>query len=212
MLRKLYLSPLGYLISFVLNCLAVFHKPFMVYGFSNRVDRKFYKLTRIASNVKLINKEKIDIKNNVWIGYNCLLDGIGGIKIEEGVNIASHSCVYTHSSQNSIRILGNKFIEIPTENRPGYIIDSVTIGAYTFIGTSCVILSGTRIGKGCVVGAGSVLSGEFPDYSIVVGNPAKIVGDTRKTDASLYKSGVNFENYFDKETADEIKNNSANNS
>lgn len=169
----------------------------MAYGFSNKVDGKFYKKTRIGSNVKLVDKKNIDIKDNVWIGYNCHLDGIGSIKIEEGVNIASHSCIYTHSSQNAIRLLGKSFIDIPAENRIGYILEAVNIGEYTFIGTSCVILPGTSIGKGCIVGAGSVLKGDFPDYSIVVGNPAKIVGDTRKMDKELYDSGIDFKNYYD---------------
>ena len=100
--------------------------------------------------------------------------------------------------------MGNKFIETPAEKRIGYIIEPVKIGKYTFIGTSCVILPGTTIGKGCVVGAGSIVKGEFPDYSIVVGNPAKIVGDTRETDAKLKQEGVDFSNYYDQELKEQL--------
>ncbi len=198
MFRKLYLSPFGIFISLILRMIAVFYKNFMVYGFSNKVDGKFYKRTRIASDVKLIFKNKIDIKDNVWVGYHCLLDGIGGITIEKGVNIASHCCVYSHSSQNSIRLLGEKFIEIPAEDRIGYILEPVKIGEYTFVGTSSVILPGTTIGRACVVGAGSVVKGAFPDYSIIVGNPATIVGDTRKVDEKLFQEGIEFKHYYDK--------------
>lgn len=198
MLRKIYLSPLGIFISLFLNAFSFFRKPFMVYGFFNKVDGKFYKKTRIASTVKLVDKKTIDIKDGVWIGHYSLLDGIGGIKIAEGVNIASHTCVYTHSSQDAIRLMGKKFIDIPAEQRLGYIIEPVEIGEYTFIGTSCVILSGTKIGKGCIVGAGSIVKGEYPDYSVIVGNPAKIVGDTRKTDEAHFQKGVNVDNYYDK--------------
>lgn len=205
MLRKLYLSPLGVFISMMLNFIAWFKKPFMVYGFYNAVQKKFYKNTRISSSSVLVDKNKIDINNNVWLGHYCLLDGIGGITIEEGVNIASHSCVYTHSSQDAIRILGEKFIEIPATERPGYIIDSVKIGAYTFVGTSSVILAGTAIGKGCIIGAGSIVKGNFPDYSIIVGNPAKIVGDTRKVDKQLYLDGTDFENYYNKSLITDFK-------
>ncbi|MCE9538445.1 MAG: acyltransferase [Bacteroidetes bacterium] len=170
----------------------------MVYGFYNSKEKKFFNKTRISSSVKLVDKKNINIKNNVWIGHYCLLDGIGGIEIEQGVHIASHSCIYTHSSQNSIRLLGEKFIGIPANERPGYIIESVKIGEYSFIGASCVLLSGTTIGKGCIVGAGSILKGNYPDYSVIVGNPAKIVGDTTSIDKKLYLAGVNFENYYDK--------------
>ncbi len=198
MLRKIYLSPLGFFISLFLNTLAFFHKPFMVYGFFNSKEKKFFNKTRISSSVKLIDKKNINIKNNVWIGHYSLLDGIGGIEIEQGVNIASHTCIYTHSSQNAIRLLGDKFIETPATKRPGYIIESVKIGEYTFIGTACVLLPGTIVGKGCIIGAGSVVKGNFPDYSVVVGNPAKIVGDTRSIDNKLFSKGLNFENYYDK--------------
>ena len=199
MFRKIYLSPLGFFISLFLHFLAFFKKPFMVYGYFNSVEKKFLNKTRISSSVKLIDKKNINIKNNVWIGHYCLLDGIGGIEIGEGVHIASHSCIYTHSSQNSIRLLGEKFIEVQANERPGYIIEGVKIGEYTFIGASCVLLSGTTIGKGCIIGAGSIVKGNFPDYSVIAGNPAKLVGDTRTVDKKLYLAGVNFENYYEKE-------------
>ena len=56
----------------------------------------------------------------------------------------------------------------------------VSIGENSFIGAGAVILPGTKIGKFCIIGAGSVVKGNIPDYSIVVGNPCKIINDTRK--------------------------------
>jgi acetyltransferase-like isoleucine patch superfamily enzyme len=41
----------------------------------------------------------------------------------------------------------------------------------------------TTIGKGCIVNAYSYVKGDFPDFSIIAGNPAKIIGDTRTLDA-----------------------------
>lgn len=197
MLRRIYLSPLGFFISLCMHFFALFKRNLMVYGFFNKVDGKFYKMTRVSSSAKLVDKNKIDIKNNVWVGHYCLLDGIGGITIDQGVHIASHSCIYTHSSQNAIRLAGEKFIEISAKDRPGYIIEPVSIGEYTFIGTSCAILSGTTIGKACIIGAGSIVKGNFPDYSVIVGNPAKVVGDTKSIDKKLFEEGHDFSNYFD---------------
>ena len=169
----------------------------MVYGFFNLKQRKFYKNTRVSSSAKLIDKINIDLKNDVWVGHYCLLDGIGGITIERGVNIASHSCIYTHSSQNSIRLLGEKYIQIPRDERIGYLLGAVYVGEYSFIGTSCVILHGTSLGKGCIVAAGSVVRGKFPDYSVIAGNPAKVIGDTRTIDKELFDDGVDFKDYYD---------------
>jgi len=52
---------------------------------------------------------------------------------------------------------------------------SCEIGDGTFIGTNSTILPRTRIGKWAIVGAGSVVTKDVPDYSVVVGNPARIV-------------------------------------
>ena len=49
-----------------------------------------------------------------------------------------------------------------------------------WIGANSVLLDGTRIGRGAVVAAGSVVRGELPAYSISAGNPAKVVKWRRK--------------------------------
>lgn len=52
----------------------------------------------------------------------------------------------------------------------------VIVGEGAWIGTRAVILGGTNLGVGVVVGAGAVVESEVPDYAIVAGNPARIVG------------------------------------
>ena len=56
-----------------------------------------------------------------------------------------------------------------TETRPVIIKDDVWIGARV------IILPGVSIGRGSTVGAGAVVSKSVPEYSVVVGNPAKVV-------------------------------------
>lgn len=51
----------------------------------------------------------------------------------------------------------------------------VEIGNDVWIGSHCVVLGGTKIGDGAVVGANSVVSGEIPPYAVVAGSPAKII-------------------------------------
>lgn len=199
MFRKLYLSPLGYIISGVLHAIAWFHKPFMSYGYFNGPTGAFQKYTRVSSSAKLIHKNEIDLGNHVWIGHYCLVDGTGSVSIGEGVQISSHSAIYSHSSQDAIRLLGRNFIKIKAMERPGYKLKPVKIGVYTFVGTSCVILPGTTIGKGCLIGAGSLVSGNIPDYAIAVGNPVEIIGDTRERDKNRFSDQLDLETYYDPE-------------
>ena len=44
-----------------------------------------------------------------------------------------------------------------------------------WIGANAIILSGVMIGKNCVIGAGSVVTKSIPDFSVAVGNPAKVI-------------------------------------
>ena len=52
----------------------------------------------------------------------------------------------------------------------------IVVGDNTFIGHNAIVLPGTTIGRDCLVGAGSVVRGEIPDNSVVVGNPGRVVG------------------------------------
>lgn len=51
----------------------------------------------------------------------------------------------------------------------------VHIGSGTWTGINVTILQGTDIGKNCVIGAGSVVKGDFPSHCVIAGNPAKII-------------------------------------
>ncbi len=54
----------------------------------------------------------------------------------------------------------------------------ITIGNNVFIGNNCTILPNTTIGDNSIVGAGSIVRGQFPENSVIVGNPAKVVMST----------------------------------
>lgn len=73
--------------------------------------------------------------------------------------------------------------------RQEYIVSKTEIGENCFIGYGAAIQAGTILGKQCVVGANSVVKGIFPDYSVIVGAPARVVkrynlgtGNWEKTD------------------------------
>ncbi|WP_189053149.1 acyltransferase [Longimycelium tulufanense] len=70
-------------------------------------------------------------------------------------------------------------------NRPikdqGIVKTPVRIGPDCWLGTKVSVLRGTRVGRGCVLGAHAVVRGDVPDYSIAVGSPARVVRN-RKAD------------------------------
>ena len=49
-----------------------------------------------------------------------------------------------------------------------------------WVGARAIILPGVHLGEGCIVGAGSVVTKSFPPFSVVVGNPAKVVKTRNK--------------------------------
>ncbi len=197
MFKSIYLSPLGYLVSLVQNLFSFITRPFMVYGYYCRHTRKFLKHTRISSCTKILAQNNLDIGDYCWIGHHCLIDASGGLEIGEGVQISSLNSILTHSSHISIRLLGRDFLRTRYLDRLAYSKSPVKIGDYSFIGSGAIILPDTSIGRGCVVGAGSVVKGNIPDFSVVVGNPARIVGTTDDIDRQyLNEPGIEH-SYFD---------------
>ena len=77
----------------------------------------------------------------------------------------------------------------PTEryydDRSNILCKPVSIGNDCFVGANCIILKGTTLGENCIVGAGSVVHGEFPDNSIIAGNPARLIGQAPPITANL---------------------------
>ncbi len=59
------------------------------------------------------------------------------------------------------------------------VLRKIVVGDNVFIGMNTIVLPGTTIGNNVIVGAGSVVRGVVEDYSIIAGNPAKIIGDIR---------------------------------
>jgi acetyltransferase-like isoleucine patch superfamily enzyme len=111
-------------------------------------------LIRIGSNVG-ISGITISASTEIVIWNNVLI--CSG-------NLITDSDAYPLDSKARIQNLPNATKQSPVE-----IADDV------FIGARSIILKGVRIGKGSIVGAGSVVSVDVPPYCIVAGNPARII-------------------------------------
>lgn len=158
-----------------------FKAPRMIFGYVDSTG-EFRSRTRISDTVFFYHPERIKIGDNVFVWHYTILDGTGGLVIDEGCQIGAWVGIFTHSSHIAIRLYGRHYQEVPEDLKNGYVIDSVTLGRYSFIGAGSQIFPGVKIGKGALVSAGSFVKKNIDDYSIVSGNPAEIIGDTRRLD------------------------------
>lgn len=107
----------------------------------------------------------VTIGENSFIGLHNTI--IGPVEIGENVIIAQQ---VTISGLNH----GYEDIETPIKDQP-CIARKITIGKDSWIGANAVITSGITIGRHAIVAAGSIVTKHVPDYSIVGGNPARIL-------------------------------------
>jgi acetyltransferase-like isoleucine patch superfamily enzyme len=109
----------------------------------------------------------------VTIGDRCLIGKGSGIvghdRIEIGDDVFTGHNVYitdaNHGYDDPDTPIGRQFVD----PRP------VRIGAGSWLGHGTIVLPGATIGRHVVVGAGSVVTGTIPDFSVAVGNPARVI-------------------------------------
>lgn len=111
------------------------------------------------------------IDNNVVVGNGCKIQNnvslYNGVTLEDEVFIGP-SVVFTNV------INPRAFIERKSEFRPTRICRGASIGA------NATIVCGVTIGEYALIGAGAVVTKDVPPYALVVGNPARIIGQVDK--------------------------------
>ncbi len=107
------------------------------------------------------------IGNNVWIGQQCFVMGAGGLTIGDCVGIGPQ--VKIHPCRHE-----NDRLDIPTSFQK-IIFDPIIIDTDVNIGIGAMVMAGVTLRKGCIVGANSVVTKSFPEFSIIAGVPAKII-------------------------------------
>lgn len=156
----------------------------MVGGFV-RGDGEFLPHTRISNTSYVFGRERLDVGDHVFIGHFSVLDATYGLRIGEGCQIGFFTGIFSHSSHAAIRLYGRAYVE--TAEKKAYFTAPVEIGDYSFVGAHTTLLPGTRLGRGSLVSAYSMVSGSHPDFAILSGQPAKVIGDTRRMDARLLR-------------------------
>ena len=121
----------------------------------------------------------VEIQKNASIGVRCKISShtfiCEGVQIEDEVFIG-HGVMFTNDRHPRAT---NPDGSLQTE--ADWKVEITTVKKRASIGSNATIVSGTTIGTGALVGAGAVVTRDVPDYAIVAGVPAKVIGDTRDT-------------------------------
>lgn len=156
----------------------------------NTADRSDYQ--RIAMLVKeLLGKSEgaminppfycdygthIEVGKNFFANYNCVILDVARVVIGDNCQMAPNVAIYTagHPVHPDVR---NTAYEYGIE---------VTIGDNVWIGGNTVICPGVHIGSNTVIGAGSVVTKDIPDWVIAAGNPCRVIREITDEDKPYY--------------------------
>ncbi len=121
----------------------------------------------------------VNIGKGVFIGSDVFIENTypESIIIEDFVTVISRSFIIGH---NFIPIHLQKILGKDVESKAGVILRK---GCY--VGAQCIVLPGVTIGECAIVGAGSVITSDIPDYSIAMGAPARVIRIFSKQDVQL---------------------------
>jgi acetyltransferase-like isoleucine patch superfamily enzyme len=160
--------------------------PKMVWGYQD-ASGAWRERTRISDTVFFNHPERVFIGDGAFVGHYTILDGTGGLTIGEGSKMSDSVTIFTHSVHMSIRVYGRHYEEVPDAEKEGFQTAPVRIGKYVGIAAGTIIVPGVTIGDGAAVLPGSVVRRNVGPFEIVSGNPARVIGDTRRFDKRLLR-------------------------
>jgi acetyltransferase-like isoleucine patch superfamily enzyme len=110
---------------------------------------------------------RLESKGFLYIGPGAYWSLKGGLKLGRNVIFGPQTVVWTYNHNYK------SGPELPYGGED--ILKEINIGDNCWIGFGAIILPGAVIGEGCIIAAGSVVSGIFPNNSLIMGNPAKVI-------------------------------------
>ena len=121
----------------------------------------------------------VEIQKNAAIGARCKISSHSfvceGVTLEDEVFVG-HGVIFTNDRYPRA---ANEDGSLQTED--DWKVIATLVKQRASIGSNATIVAGVVIGEGALVGAGAVVTRDVPDYAIVAGVPARVIGDVRRT-------------------------------
>ena len=124
----------------------------------------------------------VEVQKNARIGARCKLSShtfvCEGVVIDDEVFIGHGVMFINDRYPQAAKIDGS------LQTEADWIVEPTRVKRRASIGSNATVLCGVSIGEGALVGAGAVVTRDVPDFAIVAGVPARVVGDTRVREAA----------------------------
>ena len=125
----------------------------------------------------------IEVGKNFFANYNCTILDVAKVTIGDNCQMAPNVAIYTAGHP----------VHPQTRNTAYEYGISVTIGDNVWLGGNTVICPGVHIGSNTVIGAGSVVTKDIPDWCIAAGNPCRVIRTITEEDKKLYYKDREFD-------------------
>ena len=125
----------------------------------------------------------IEVGKNFFANYNCTIIDVAKVKIGDNCQMAPNVSIYT---------AGHPLHPVSRNSMYEYGI-SVTIGDNVWIGGNTVIMPGVHIGSNTVIGAGSVVTKDIPDWVVAGGTPCRVIRQITEEDKKYYYKDREFD-------------------
>lgn len=125
----------------------------------------------------------IEVGKNFFANYNCTILDVARVTIGDNCQMAPNVAIYTAGHP----------VHPQTRNTAYEYGISVTIGDNVWLGGNTVICPGVHIGSNTVIGAGSVVTKDIPDWCIAAGNPCKVIRKITQEDRKFYYKDREFD-------------------
>ena len=127
--------------------------------------------TRISPSTVIEHEDRLHLADDVFIGHFNYIEASAGVRIGRGTQVTNFVSIVSHSTHRAVRVaaeLSGAELDAAVVRAP------ISIGERCFIGPHSTIEAGSTLGHGTLVAAHSRVRGQFPDFAVLSGSPARV--------------------------------------